>query len=528
MMKRIPLVYGMLLAAWGIIVIWQAVEHNRLQDAARTDLRNRSKDIANTLSAFIRGLQFRGAVLQERLEPVLTELVTGRSNELVKSSQLISIALLNATGEPLAAAGKPIDFTQKEILQEGERWGRQTVTFVNPVDLGASLASEGLTNLPFVLPPRRDLTNSVRSPRRDSRAEAAGSSNAAGPVAANRGGRDPHPEEGEGRPPRPPPFDGPPPGPGGPREGEGAPRRPPWLRWMDEKDFQALVEKRSLHGLVLAISTESVRAASVSDLWLRCVIVCFAGVSGIGAGLAWRNLGKSSDLQMRLLRASELNSHLKEMNVAAAGLAHETRNPLNIIRGLAQMLSKEPQASEEVRQKSREIAEEVDRVTAQLNEFIDYSRPREVRWAPVPLKSVIADVTRALQSDFEDKAVQLKVEGDNLTVEADEKLLRQALFNLLLNSVQAVAPKGEIQVVSRRCNSAEAQLEIRDNGCGVAPEHRGEIFKPYFTTHEQGTGLGLAVVQQVVLAHRWDVEFVPNEPRGAIFRLRRLKLSSKG
>ncbi len=527
MTKRIPLVYALLLAAWGIIVVWQMVEHNRIREAARTDLRNRSKDIANTLSAFIRGLQFRGAVLQERLEPVLNELVTGRTNELVKSSQLISIALLNAAGEPLAAAGKPIDFTQKELLQEGERWGRQTVTFVNPVDLGASLASEGVTNPPFVLPPRRDLTNNVPPPRRDPRAEngAASRGEPPGATPTNRSGRDAHPEDRDGGPPHPPPFEGPPPG--EPRGGDRMPRRPPWLRWMDEKDFQALVEKRSLHGLVLAISTESVRAASVSDLWLRCVIVCFAGVSGIGVGLAWRNLDKSSDLQMRLLRASELNSHLKEMNVAAAGLAHETRNPLNIIRGLAQMLSKEPLASEEVRKKSREIAEEVDRVTAQLNEFIDYSRPREVRWAPVALKSVIGDVARALQSDLEDKAVQLKVEGDSLTVEADEKLLRQALFNLLLNSVQAVEPRGEIQIVSRRCNSAEAQLEIRDNGRGVAPEHRGEIFKPYFTTHEQGTGLGLAVVQQVVLAHRWDVEFVPNEPRGAIFRLSRLKLSAK-
>ena len=73
------------------------------------------------------------------------------------------------------------------------------------------------------------------------------------------------------------------------------------------------------------------------DLWQRCVIVFFAGISALGAGLAWRNMGRTAELQIRLVRASELNSHLNELNLAAAGLAHETRNPLNIIRGLAQV-----------------------------------------------------------------------------------------------------------------------------------------------------------------------------------------------
>ncbi len=76
-----------------------------------------------------------------------------------------------------------------------------------------------------------------------------------------------------------------------------------------------------------------------------------------------------------------MNTHLKEMNLAAAGLAHETRNPLNIIRGLAQMISKQHDTPPEIRDKSRAIMDETDRVTAQLNEFINYSRPREVRRA---------------------------------------------------------------------------------------------------------------------------------------------------
>ena len=71
---------------------------------------------------------------------------------------------------------------------------------------------------------------------------------------------------------------------------------------------------------------------------------------------------------------------------------------------------------------------------------------------------------------------------------------------------------------------AEAWLEVRDNGPGVSPENRAEIFKPYFTTTQKGTGLGLAVVQQIVLAHGWEIECLAHEPRGAVFRLTHLHL----
>ena len=294
---------------------------------------------------------------------------------------------------------------------------------------------------------------------------------------------------------------------------------------MDETTFQALIQKRELHGLVLAMSTENLQAIVLRDLWLRCIIVFFAGVSAVGVGLAWRNVAKTSELQIRLIRASELNTHLKEMNLAAAGLAHETRNPLNIIRGMAQMISKQPDAPPEIREKSRAIVDETDKVTAQLNEFINYSRPREIRRSTLPLTAAVQEVVRALSYDVEEKKVKIEVKGESLSIEADEQLLRQTLFNLLLNAVQAVGAGGEIQIIAGRQNPGEAFLEVRDNGHGVPTDRRQEIFKPYFTTHQKGTGLGLAVVQQIVLAHGWEIECLSNEPRGAVFRITHLKVA---
>jgi signal transduction histidine kinase len=293
---------------------------------------------------------------------------------------------------------------------------------------------------------------------------------------------------------------------------------------MDDQEFQKMLERRAVHGLVLAISTKSLETAQFRDLWLRALIVALASLAGVGSALAWRNLARSADLQIRLVRASELNTHLREMNLAAAGLAHETKNPLNIIRGLAQMLSKRPDADGDVRARSLDIVNQADRVAAQLNEFINYSRPREVRRSVLAMGSVIAEVVRALSYDLEEKAIQLQVKGDSLKIEADDQLLRQALFNLLLNAIQAVQRNGEIQIVVEKAGATEARLEIRDNGPGVPPESRQEIFKPYFTMQEKGTGLGLAVVQQIVLAHGWEIVCDANQPRGAVFRLSHLKV----
>ena len=518
MTRRSLLVYGLLAGIWALVLAWQIEEHARVRESAKTDLRNRAQEIANTLSALIRGLRFRGTILQESLEPVLNIMVNERASEIVKPSGVIAIALLNTNGETLASAGLRID--SHDLPQEGELWGDKSVTLINPV--------LGPTNAAVVLPRIGEMTNNMPDGFR---------------------GRPPGRRDGEGGP-IPPPGTPPPSETAPPHTTEAATtssdgtnnasdisgnppprprgdprwRRPPWLRGMSDQDYQALIERRAVHGLVLMLSTEPIDIALAHDLVLRAVIAVLATVSAIGSGLAWRNLAKTSELQIRLVRASEMNTHLKEMNLAAAGLAHETRNPLNIIRGLAQIISRQEEAAPEIRKKSKEIIDETDKVTAQLNEFINYSRPRELRRTPVVLGSVAAEVIRALNFDIEEKKILIQAEVDALNVEADEQLLRQALFNLILNAIQAVGVAGEIHVVSGRRNNSEAFIEVQDNGPGVPPENRSEVFKPYFTTQKQGTGLGLAVVQQIVLAHGWEIECLPNQPKGATFRITHVKV----
>src|SRR5579883_408493 len=269
--RRTLTVYTLLAAVWALVLVWQAEEHYRFRTAAKADLSNRSRDIANTVSACIRGMRFRGAVLQERLEPVLNELVNGRSNAVVKPSEVTSIVLLNAAGERIAEAGRRLDLEQLDIVQQGEHWGQGSVVFVNLVDLGSTDQWEGGTNPTVVLPRLSEFTNTFPDSMR------------------NRERREPglDPPRHEGAPPEPGQARessgnaGPPPEPR-PREPGPRPRRPPWLRGLSESDYQALIQRRALHDLVLAMSVDSFHVASARDLWLRLIIVFLATVSAVG------------------------------------------------------------------------------------------------------------------------------------------------------------------------------------------------------------------------------------------------------
>ena len=521
--RRSQLISTLLVSAWLVVVVWQVEEHQRVVEAAKSDLRNRSHEIASTLSAVTRALRFRGALFQDRLDPVLNELAKVRTNALVNASQLLAIGLLNTDGDPVVAAGKTNLFS-REIQSEREHWSDGYVTFVLPVE-GASISPEGATNPTVVLPSFPRMTNGEPRqrdfPRREPRTN---ENNLAGTNEFSPTNFPPPPTNGEMSPPPPPNDENRPPD-GGDRP-RGGNRRPPWMRGMSETDFKAFIAKRELHGLVLAMSTDNYRAVCTHDWWLRFIIGFFAGVSAIGVGVALRNNARTAELQLRLVRAAELNSHLKEMNLAAAGLAHETRNPLNIIRGLAQMISRQAGAPTEIRDQSKTIVDQTDKVTAQLTEFIDYSRPREVRRTNLNLTAAIAEVVRTVNFDLGEKKLRVENAGEPITIQADEQLLRQVLFNLLFNAIQAADSGGQIQFVSKRTSATEALLEIRDDGPGVSPENRQEIFKPYFTTHQKGTGLGLAIVQQIVLAHGWEIECVGNEPRGAVFRITHLKVAN--
>ncbi|MBN1866111.1 hypothetical protein JW916_02345 [Candidatus Sumerlaeota bacterium] len=524
--KRNKAVYAALLCLWVLICAWQGGEHRRVKKYAREGLTSRARDISNSLGVVIRSQGRFGMIRYSRLQAAL--------DELVKSQELLAVVLLNSEGEVVASACNPPGVAVEELAKQPNRWSRDFAVFANLVDLGAN-AQDGVTSRPatIILPPEeaggRGADDSTTSP----------ALRAFPPPP-------PPPDEEHARPPEPPRYRSSRRGGSGGEGGETSPslslpdgdrdrdrdrdgrRRPRWLGrppWMSEERYNDLLQERGLHGFILQMSTASYRAETARDLRLRLALIAVAFAALFAIAVGWNNVRRSSELQIRLLRASEMNRHLKEMNVAAAGLAHETRNPLNIVRGLAQMIAQNPTESEEVRERSRHITDEVDRVTVRLNEFINYSKPPVPRPAPTRLRAVATDVERALDSDIAEKAVRFAVAGPDLAVVADESLLRQVLFNLLINAVQAVSPGGRIEIRFETPARGEAAIEVVDDGPGVAHDQERDIFQPYFTTREGGTGLGLAVVRQIVLAHQWDVEYIRGESGLTRFRVSGIKIA---
>lgn len=489
-------VYAMLGLAWLLLVGWQVNEHRRALKAEQNALRTQAGATSIAIGAAIRSARGERRIPQERLDRIL--------RELAKTSGIQSMALLNASRDVVASAGR-VSLTA--LPAAGESWDLDGVTLVTPVDFGDQSTSTTIVLPPFspgqtsgslqqgrLPPPPID----EHGPRPEMNAHAGDDRTTA--TMSDRGRR-------------------------GRRGDRGAP--PPFRRFygMTPEQFDELSRSRGLHWFVIKLSRANYDDTVNADLWQRLIVSIIAALAGAGIGIAWRQIEKTSRLQVRLARASQLNLHLQELNLAAAGLAHETRNPLNIIRGLAQMIAQQP-CSAEILSRAQDIAQEVDRVTSRLNEFINYSRPPEPRPAPLNFRSVVMDVIRTLDSDMSDKGIRFEPDGIDGSIEADQGLLRQMLFNLLLNAVQSVGRDGVIQVGLTPTGSGEASFDVRDNGPGVPFDQREQVFRPYFTTRENGTGLGLAIVRQIALAHRWEIECLDANP-GARFIVRGVKLVSR-
>lgn len=540
--SRTTTVYFLLAAGWLIIAGWQSLEHVRFRDSSRAALRDRAKEIGRTLGVVIRSERRFGRVQKDRLEAALSELAS--------TNTLRAVMLVSPQFDVVAQAGKPVNLNQKmleELSREEVRWDNGIASVFDVVALGANAQNDPTTTTIVLTPEEEQRSPFGRRPpppRRDD-----GDTSGRQHDDQARTGRDFTPF---GPPPpselltteslaasRPAHFDsgstlslaGARGGRGGPRGGEGdrfgrGGGRGGFrgLAWMSPDQYRELEEKRGLYGFAVQMPMASYEAAIHYDLWIRFTTLAIALLAVGGMGFAWRNTERINRMQLRLLKASEMNVHLQELNIASAGLAHETRNPLNIVRGLAQLISQRPDISDEIHQKAGEITVEVDRITGRLNEFINYSRSPVPRPTPTNLVAVIADVKRALEMDLSDKSIEVEIKGPPLVVEADESLLRQVYFNLLLNATQFLGQGGHVNVQIQTTGQREAAFVILDDGPGVPREYQKEIFKPYFTTRPGGTGLGLAVVRQIVLAHHWEIEYVASESGGAGFRVSGLKV----
>ncbi len=529
---------------------WQAMEHLRVRESLRKDMAGRARDLSAALSVVIRSQGRVAFIPKLRLEAAL--------DELIASTELESVMLLNATGEVVAQAGKPMALEPATLLRTHELWMPTAASFANLVALGPGTEGteggaailpvdmprggggpEGRQNPAMAATPEELLRNPFFSQLLDDRKRTALLEMTDGaPLTPEQvdtilglfqGGAaiTEHRAETMRRTLAGRPLDlalleetlmmaMAPPNPSGPR-----PERPPW---MSGEEYDRLVEERGVHWFLVTIPTNVLRAETSADLRLRFVVLSVALLACAAAGFAGRAMERSALLRVQLVQARATAERLTELNVTAAGLVHETKNPLNIIRGLAQMIGREDGITDEMRGTAVKITEEADRVAGRLNQFLAYARPVNPSIKRIELNALLRDVFGVLAFDLEEKAVVIDLDAPEVVVLADEDMLRQSLFNLLLNAVQAAPNGGRVEVAVTLERGGTVRLEVRDNGPGVPEENRAEVFRPYFTTSKNGTGLGLAVVRQYALLHNWTVECLPAR-EGALFRLGNITLT---
>jgi two-component system, NtrC family, sensor histidine kinase HydH len=204
----------------------------------------------------------------------------------------------------------------------------------------------------------------------------------------------------------------------------------------------------------------------------------------------------------------------------SASLAHEIRNPLASISGAAGILTR-GQASAESRAECLDIlTKESQRLNKLLTNFLTFARPRLPRFQATLPSEMIYSVAALAQHVAGEKGVSLEVEvpSDPREIDCDPEQIKQLLLNLLLNAIQATPNKGAV-LIRAHFVARTLQIEVCDEGMGIAPEERDRIFEPFFTTKESGTGLGLAIAANIAAQHGGTLTCRANSGGGAIFRM---------
>lgn len=221
--------------------------------------------------------------------------------------------------------------------------------------------------------------------------------------------------------------------------------------------------------------------------------------------------------QKKLIRASKL-AVVGEMSSV---IAHEVRTPLGIIRSSAQVLGREPGIGAEGRELAGFIESETERLNRLVSAMLDSARPRTPIYSMLDIHELLKRAAALLGRQLADRGISVSFDlrATNPNVECDEEQMTQVILNIMMNALQVLDRGGRIELRTRDSGNALA-IDVADNGPGIAPHERAQVFDAFFFKREGGVGLGLAIVQQIVQAHGGSIEVAESEQAGALFQIR--------
>ena len=239
----------------------------------------------------------------------------------------------------------------------------------------------------------------------------------------------------------------------------------------------------------------------------------------VGHVLILRDLGEVRRLQDEVRRQEKMAA----IGGLAAGVAHEIRNPLSSIKALATFFAGQFGDGSEGREAADVMVQEVDRLNRVITELLEFARPTDLKPHPADMPMLLERSLQLVRQDAAARqiAIHTAIDDDLCPVWIDPDRFSQCLLNLYLNAIEAMEEGGSLTVHCRTQGGRDLEIAVADTGPGIAPEHRRQIFDPYFTTKAKGTGLGLAIVHKIVEAHggRLWVESPPEKGSRFILRI---------
>ena len=247
-------------------------------------------------------------------------------------------------------------------------------------------------------------------------------------------------------------------------------------------------------------------------------------LTGIVAAVAYR---RNSRLQQRAFRAERL----AELGALTGGLAHELKNPLSTVQLNLQLLREdlnprvlgEPQYGRLINRLAT-VQRETGRLRDILDDFLRYAGRIELEKRPVDLQQLFEELVDFFAPQAQIQRVQLRVrpcrpEDGKLVVPLDDRLIKQAVLNLMINALQAMPEQGGEIILSACREASRARIEVADTGVGIAPETLNKIFDAYYSTKKGGTGLGLAITKRIAEEHGGRVTAHSEVGKGSVFTI---------
>lgn len=239
-----------------------------------------------------------------------------------------------------------------------------------------------------------------------------------------------------------------------------------------------------------------------------------------GSGLLVRL--RDPEAQRKLGHELQTADRLAAISRVSGGVAHEVKNPLNaILLHVEVAKSKLARGDTDVIPQMEIISSEILRLDRVVKTFLDFTRPVELRLETVPVRRLLDEVLELARPQAEASKIRVIVgeEADGVSVRIDRDLLQQAMLNIVVNAMQAMSDGGELRFDSI-ADEEFAEIRISDTGAGIPPELRDKIFRLYFTTKKDGSGIGLAMTFRIVQLHDGTIDFTSEPGKGTTFSIR--------